>query len=76
MAAGEPSLNLGIRLADPDYGLEGFLIDPNGQPLDAQTTANDNLAPGPTMQFFHGSPAGRPVDAGAARRRCPSTAPT
>jgi len=54
--AGEPSLNLGIRLADPDYGLEGFLIDPNGQPLDAQTTANDNLAPGPTMQFFHGSP--------------------
>jgi hypothetical protein len=55
--AGRPSLNLGVRLADPDYGLEGFLIDPNGQPLDAQTTANDSLAPGPTMQFFHGSPA-------------------
>jgi subtilisin family serine protease len=55
--SGEPSLNLGIHLADPNYGLEGFLIDPNGQPLDAQTTANDNLAPGPTMQFFHGSPA-------------------
>ena len=57
MPAGRPSLNLGVRLADPDYGLEGFLIDPNGEPLDAQTTANDNLAPGPTMQFFHGSPA-------------------
>jgi subtilisin family serine protease len=55
--AGQPSLNLGVRLADPDYGLEGFLIDPNGEPLDAQATANDSLAPGPTMQFFHGSPA-------------------
>ena len=53
----QPSLNLGVHLADPNYGLEGFLIDPNGEPLDAQTTANDNLAPGPTMQFFHGSPA-------------------
>jgi subtilisin family serine protease len=55
--SGKPSLNLGVQLADPNYGLEGFLIDPNGEPLDAQTTANDNLAPGPTMQFFHGSPA-------------------
>jgi hypothetical protein len=54
---GKPSLNLGIRLAHSSYGLEGFLIDPNGEPLDAQTTANDNLAPGPTMQFFRGSPA-------------------
>jgi hypothetical protein len=57
MPAGQPSLNLGVNLADPNYGLEGFLIDPNGQPLDAQTTANDALAPGPSMQFFHGSPA-------------------
>jgi subtilisin family serine protease len=57
MPAGQPSLNLGVKLADPSYGLEGFLIDPHGQPLDAQTTANDNLAPGPTMQFFRGSPA-------------------
>jgi subtilisin family serine protease len=57
LPGGRPSLNLGVSLADPDYGLEGFLIDPNGEPLDAQTTANDNLAPGPTMQFFHGSPA-------------------
>jgi hypothetical protein len=44
-------------LAPPPRWLEGFLIDPHGEPLDAQTTANDNLAPGPTMQFFHGSPA-------------------
>ncbi len=55
--SGQPSLNLGVKLTDADYGLEGFLVDPHGQPLDAQTTANDNLAPGPTMQFFHGSPA-------------------
>jgi hypothetical protein len=54
---GEPSLNLAIQLADPDYGLEGFLMDPNGEPLDAQTTANDNLARGSTMQFFRGAPA-------------------
>jgi subtilisin family serine protease len=53
----EPSLNVGVQLSDTNYGLEGFLIDPFGQPLDAQTTANDNLAPGPAMQFFHGSPA-------------------
>ena len=55
---GKPSLNVGVVLADPNYGLEGFLVDPNGQPLDAQTTANDSLAPGPTMQFFRGSPQG------------------
>jgi hypothetical protein len=53
----KPSLNLGIHLADSDYVLEGFLVDPNGEPLDAQTTANDAFDTGPTMQFFHGSPA-------------------
>jgi subtilisin family serine protease len=55
--SGEPSLNLGVQLADPDYILEGFLVDPNGQPLDIQTSAYDQLGPGPTMQFFHGTPA-------------------
>jgi subtilisin family serine protease len=54
---GEPSLSAGIRLADADHGLEGFLIDPNGEPLDAQTTANDNLARGAAMQFFQRTPA-------------------
>ncbi|MBV9002133.1 MAG: S8 family serine peptidase [Solirubrobacterales bacterium] len=53
---GKPSLNVGVVLRDPNYGLEGFLVDPNGEPLDAQTTANDALAPGPTMQFFRGRP--------------------
>ncbi len=55
---GKPSLNVGVQLAHPNYGLQGFLVDPNGEPLDAQTTANDALAPGPTMQFFRGSPEG------------------
>src|SRR5215470_14743406 len=55
--AGRPSLNLGLHLADADYGLWGFLVDPNGEPLDVQTTANDNIAPGQTMQFFRGAPA-------------------
>jgi hypothetical protein len=55
--AGEPSLNLGVQLANSDYELNGFLIDPNGEPLDAQTTANDSFAPGQTMQFFHTTPA-------------------
>jgi hypothetical protein len=54
---GEASLNLGVQLADSDFSLNGFLVDPNGEPLDIQTTANDNFAPGQTMQFFHGSPA-------------------
>ena len=59
-AARKPSLNVGIRLADPSYDLEGFLVDPNGQPLDVQSTAqfdaSDNLLGfGPTMQFFRGS---------------------
>ena len=53
----KPSLNVGVQVAVPDYILEGFLIDPNGEPLDAQTSVNDGLGPGPTMQFFHGSPA-------------------
>jgi subtilisin family serine protease len=55
--SGKPSLSLGVQFGHPSYGLEGFLIDPNGQPLDAQTTANDSLAPGPGMQFFRRSPA-------------------
>ena len=55
--SGQPSLNVGVRTTDPDYILEGFLMDPNGEPLDAQTSVNDGLGPGPTMQFFHGTPA-------------------
>jgi hypothetical protein len=55
--AGEPALNVGIKLPDSDYVLEGVLVDPNGEPLDLQSTANDVFfGPGPSMQFFHRTP--------------------
>ena len=60
---GQPSLNLGIQLADPNYQLTGYLVDPHGQPVDeqsnAQFDASDNfLGFGQTMQFFRGNPDG------------------
>lgn len=56
--AGEPSLNIGIRLGDSGYTLEGAIIPPHSQqPLDLQSTANDAISPGPTMQFFRRTPA-------------------
>jgi hypothetical protein len=54
--AGEPSLNVGIKLRDSDYAIEGDLIDPHGEPLDLQSTTNDAITPGQTMQFFHRTP--------------------
>jgi subtilisin family serine protease len=63
MPRGQPELNLGVQLADSNYQLDGFLTDPNGEPLDDQSTAafdaGDNLLGfGPTMQFFHAHPSG------------------
>ncbi|HEY7144793.1 MAG TPA: S8 family serine peptidase [Streptosporangiaceae bacterium] len=60
--SGKPSLNVGVQLADPGYNLDGFLVDPAGQPLDAQSSAqfdaSDNLLGfGPAMQFFRRTPA-------------------
>jgi hypothetical protein len=49
-------LNVSIKLRDPDYVLDGSLIDPSGEPLDLQSTANNAIAPGPTMQFFRRTP--------------------
>jgi hypothetical protein len=54
--AGEPSLNVGIKLRDPGYVLEGSLIAPSDEPLDLQSTANNAIGPGPTMQFFERTP--------------------
>jgi hypothetical protein len=54
--AGQPSLNVGIKLRDPDYVLQGALVDPNGEPLDQQATADVFFGPGPAMQFFHRTP--------------------
>ncbi len=60
--SGQPSLNLGVQLADNSYNLQGFLIDPNGEPLDAQSNAQFNASDafqgyGKTMQFFRRTPA-------------------
>ena len=59
---GKPALNVALQLADPGYDLNGFLIDPNGQPLDAQSTmqfdAQGHPVAGQTMQFFRGHPQG------------------
>ena len=68
------SLNAGIRLADRGYNLNGFLIDPNGQPLDTQSSirldASGNfLGLGRTMQFSRRYSAARHVDPGAERGR-------
>lgn len=57
----QPSLNAAIKLADSGYNLNGFLVDPNGQPLDAQSSAQldasgNFLGFGPTMQFFRTAP--------------------
>ena len=58
MPSGKSSLNVAIALADHPYSLEGFLVDPNGEPLDVQNTSNDVFQGAcQAMQFFHGSPA-------------------
>jgi hypothetical protein len=58
---GEPSLNLAVRLRDPGYQLTGYLVDPNGQPVDEQSNGVPNaaggVAYGSTMQFFRRTPA-------------------
>jgi subtilisin family serine protease len=61
LPGGRRSLNVGIQLADPGYNLEGFLVDPNGEPLDVQSTAQFDASDhftgfGNTMQFFRGRP--------------------
>jgi hypothetical protein len=58
---GKPSLNVALQLADPNYELHGTLVDPNGQPLDVQDTAqfdasSNFLGFGPTLQFNHVNP--------------------
>ena len=61
LPSGKPSLSLGLRLRDPGYQLTGYLVDPNGQPVDEQSNGvvNGNAVNfGRTMQFFRGTPAG------------------
>jgi hypothetical protein len=62
----QPSLNIGVRLRDANYNIQGYLTDPHGMPLDVQSTATRldlNGLPisfGPTLQLFRATPdAGR-----------------
>jgi len=60
--AGKPIIDLGLRFRDPHYPVFGFLVDPQGQPLDVQSTAildsHGNLTGfGNTLQFFEKTPA-------------------
>jgi Subtilase family len=59
---GQPSLNVAFRLANPNYQLTGYLVDPNGQALDEQSNAkldaSDNVVGfGRNMQFFTANPS-------------------
>ncbi|HEY7282419.1 MAG TPA: S8 family serine peptidase [Actinomycetota bacterium] len=59
---GKPSLNVHVALADANYQINGFLVDPNGQPLDVQSSASFNgngsfLGFGRDLQFFRTSPS-------------------
>ncbi|MDQ2829783.1 MAG: S8 family serine peptidase, partial [Chloroflexota bacterium] len=70
--AGLHDLDLGVALSDAGYNLQGTLVDPNGLPIDVQSTvtATDLISTSPTlgqptgytntMQFFRRDPqAGR-----------------
>jgi hypothetical protein len=61
LSGGKRSLDVRVALADPSYDVEGFLVDPGGQPVDIQSTgafdANHNFVGfGPAMQFFRDKP--------------------
>jgi len=60
---GLKDLDLGLSIADNNYNLEGVLVDPNGLPIDVQSTQTGatNAATGQpvytnTMQFFRRDP--------------------
>ena len=58
----QASLGVRVALADPNYNVEGFLVDPRGQPVDIQSTAaldanHNSLGFAPELQFFRDKPA-------------------
>jgi hypothetical protein len=67
MPWGRPSLNLGLQMPDTNYDVQGWLVDPNGQPVDVEST-EQRITPygttpeqafyGQTLQFFRGHPQG------------------
>ena len=62
---GRPSLNLAVHLPGPNYGVQGWLVDPHGQPVDVEDTTQritpsgakpEQVIYGPDMQFFRQHP--------------------
>jgi Subtilase family/Peptidase inhibitor I9 len=59
--AGKPILDLAVQLQDPNFPILGYLVAPDGQPLDVQSTFVTDAAGnvrnvGSTMQFFEKTP--------------------
>ena len=58
--AGLRDLEVNTSITDTNYNLEGVLVDPNGQPIDVQSTQQGDGSNVGTLQFFHTAPqAGR-----------------
>jgi hypothetical protein len=62
---GRPSLNLALKLPGPNYDVQGWLVDPHGQPVDVEDTTQrltpagatpEQIIYGPDMQFFRQHP--------------------
>jgi hypothetical protein len=61
VGVGKPSLDVQVALSDPNDDVEGFLVDPRGQPVDIQSTgafdADGNFVGfGRELQFFQDAP--------------------
>ena len=72
----KPSLNVGVQLADPDYGARRVPGRPERRAAGRQTTANDSSRPRPDHAVLPRLTGTRPVDPGPAASRCRSTART
>ncbi|HEY3831152.1 MAG TPA: S8 family serine peptidase [Acidimicrobiia bacterium] len=51
-----PGLGISVNLQDTGYSVDGFLVDPNLQPVDIQTTAAPSGGLQKGMQFFEHNP--------------------
>ena len=73
LPSGKPSLSLGLRLRDPGYQLTGYLVDPNGQPVDEQSNGVVNAKRRCELRqddaVLPGDARRRPVDPDALRQR-------
>jgi hypothetical protein len=59
--SGRPDLDVALNITgDPNQGLYGFLVDPNGEPVSERTNqsfdADGNVSYSRSLQFFHANP--------------------